>query len=169
MNPARLEAGLEQELHVSWYIVAYKLVTGFLELLFGLGILIVGPQALQAYRRLVSQELLESPRDLLVIVSQRIVPYVLSRHYSLSVFLILLGLAKIAGAIGLIYRKNWGVDLLIGVTLLLLPFQLFNLTVRHSLPDLFYILLGLFIAMYLINFNPRAYSEKIIRHIRRSR
>jgi uncharacterized membrane protein len=168
MITGQLEKSLEKELHVSWLIVGYKMITGIAELVFGFGILFFGRGVLAIYHSLVSGELLENPRDLLVIMGQRVIPYVFAHNHSLSFFLIMVGLAKVIGAVGLIYKKDWGVDLLIGVTLLFLPFQVWNFVIHHSVPDLVYLLLGIFISLYLINFKPREYSARVLKKMRGS-
>jgi uncharacterized membrane protein len=166
MNTRQLEKSLERELHVSFYIVAYKFISGFLELILGMGILFFEKNVLAVYHSLVIRELLEDPRDFLVSISQKIIPYVLTRNRTLSIFLILIGLVKVIGAVGLIYKKDWGVDLLIVITLFFIPFQLWNVFNKHSLPDLIYLVLGIFISLYLINFKPGEYSTKFMEKIK---
>jgi len=94
-------------------------------------------------------------------MTRNAIPNVLTHHTFLVIYLILLGSAKIAGAIGLIYKKNWGVDLLVGLTLLMLPFQLFRLFLYPSIADFIYISVGLFVSMYLINFKPHAWARRV--------
>ncbi len=73
-----------------------------------------------------------------------------------------LGLAKIAGAVGLVYKKNWGVDLLVGLTVIILPFQLINLVVHPSFFDFLYLLIGIGIALYLTRFKPHAWVSRVL-------
>jgi uncharacterized membrane protein (DUF2068 family) len=72
-----------------------------------------------------------------------------------------LGGAKVAGAIGLIFKQNWGVDLLVGLTIIMLPFQIVRLVVHPSLIESSYVVIGFFIAMYLINFHPHQWVKRI--------
>lgn len=162
-----LEQKIEEEFHVSRYIIAYKLGLGLIELVLGLGIIIMREKALEFYNNFKSIQLLEDPRDLLLTVTEKVIPYIFANQVYIIFFLIVLGLVKIVGAIGLIYRKHWGVDLLVGLTALMLPFQFYNLIFEHSIPDLFYIIFGILIALYLINFQPQEYAVKLKHRIKR--
>lgn len=157
---------IEKEYHVSWYIVVYKLLFGLTEFILGLGIALFGKAALHWYAIYIAQELSEDPHDLLVRLTQGIVPNILTHNTFLILYLILLGGAKIAGAIGLVYKQNWGVDLLVALTIIMLPFQIFQLLVHPSLPDFIYISVGLFIALYLVNFDPQKWMKRMTRKIR---
>lgn len=162
MKLAQIEKTAEKEFHVSWFIIAYKLCFGFIEFLSGLGIAILGRQMLRLYRLDITRELFEDPHDLFARISQSIVPNLMVHRTSLVLTFILLGSAKIAGAIGLMYKKNWGVDLLVCLTMIMFPFQLVNLILHPSFFDLFYISLGLIIALYLIEFKPKAWISRIL-------
>jgi len=155
------EEQIEKEFHVSWYIVAYKLLFGLTEFLLGVSITFFGQTAIRWYRAYAAQELFEDPHDLLVRLTEGVIPNVLTHHTFLVLYLMLLGSAKIAGAIGLIYKQTWGVDLLVGLTIIMLPFQLVQLALHPSLPDFIYIGTGLFIALYLINFRPREWATRV--------
>jgi uncharacterized membrane protein len=161
------EEKIEQEFHVSWFIVGYKLVFGLVELLSGVGIAIFGKKLLDFYTAQLYLELSEDPHDLLATVSERFVPNLLAHHTSLVFYLVLLGAAKIAGAIGLMYKQHWGVDLLVGLTMLMFPFQMVNLVIHPSLSDGIYIVVGLLIALYLINYKPRQWARRMVRHVRK--
>lgn len=161
-----IEQKIEEEYHVSWYIVAYKLLFGIGEFLLGLGITIFGRVALRWYEVYRFQELSEDPHDLLVRLTEGVVPNVLTHHVYLVIYLLILGGAKIAGAIGLIYKRNWGADLLIGLTLVMLPFQVVQLLLHPSLPDFLYIVIGLVIALYLVNFRPQDWAKRMAKKIK---
>lgn len=148
------EQNIENEYHISWYIIAYKLLFGFSEFVLGIGIVFFGSRGLQMYQIFARNELSEDPHDLLVHLTEGIVPGLLTHSSFLALYLIVLGGAKIAGAIGLIYKQNWGVDLLVSLTLLMLPFEVIQLIRQPSFPGLVYIAVALFIAFYLINFRP---------------
>lgn len=161
MNLSGAEQEIEKEYHVSWYIIAYKGMFGLVEFLFGVGITFFGRQVLTWYRVFSARELSEDPHDLLVRLSENIVPNVLARHSFLALYLLLLGGAKIAGAIGLVYRKNWGIDLLVFMTICMFPFQFVRLLLHPSIADFLYIFVGIFIALYLINFKPHAWVRRM--------
>lgn len=154
-------------MRASHYIIIYKFTWGVIELLLGLGILFFGRSALFVYTRFASRELLEDPHDLLISFTRSLAPYVLYHRVYLIAYLTLFGLIKIIGAVGLVYDQMWGVDLLLVLTILLLPFQLYNLIFHHSLPDLIYVIIGLLIAMYLVNFHPRYYVSQLKRRYSR--
>lgn len=162
-----LEEQIEKEYHVSWYIIAYKFAFGLVEFLLGAGVTLFGRKALIWYRAYAIQELSEDPHDLLVRLTQSIVPNVLTHRTTLAIYLIVLGVAKIAGAIGLMYKRNWGADLLVVITLIMFPFQFVALIRHPSAPDFFYIFIGLFIAFYLINFHPREWTRHIVHRVTR--
>ena len=163
------EEQIEKTYHVSWYIIAYKLLFGLTEFLLGLGIAFFGKTALFWYRFYATQELSEDPHDLLVHITAGIIPNLLAHHTFLVFYLLVLGSAKIAGAIGLIYKQHWGVDLLVGITILMLPFQLVQLIRHPSVFDCLYITIGLFIALYLINFRPDEWASRMAKHIKRKK
>lgn len=156
----------EKEYHVSWYIIAYKLLFGIVEFLLGLGVTIYGRVALRWYEVYRFQELSEDPHDLLVRLTEGVVPNVLAHHTFLAIYLIILGGAKIAGAVGLINKRNWGADLLIGLTLIMLPFQVVQLLIHPSLADFLYILIGLVIALYLVNFRPQEWAKRMVKTVK---
>lgn len=161
-----MEENLEKEFHVSWYIIVYKLIFGLIEFLLGLGLVLAKSVVLPWYRNLASQELLEDPHDLLIRVTRQVIPFILTHRGFLVFYLLLLGSAKIAGAIGLMYKKNWGVDLLVGLTALLFPFQVYQLIRRFSLAEFSYLVVGLLIALYLVNFKPKKYAKSLMDKLR---
>jgi uncharacterized membrane protein len=167
MNGFAAEERIEKEFHVSWYIVVYKMLFGLTEFLLGAGITVFGRAALHWYRIVAAQELSEDPHDVLVRLTERVVPNMLTHSTFIALYLVLLGAAKIAGAIGLIYKQNWGVDLLVGLTFIMLPFQLVQLVMHPSLLDFLYIVTGLLIALYLVNFHPRQWATRVSKRVRR--
>lgn len=160
------EQRIEKKYHISWYIVAYKFLFGFIEFLFGIGITLYGRIALGWYRTFAATELAEDPHDLLVRFTEGVVPNILMHHTFLAIYLIALGLAKIAGAVGLMYKQHWGVDLLVALTFLMFPFQFIRLLMHPSLPDFLYIGIGIFIALYLIEFRPHEWAKRVTSKIR---
>jgi uncharacterized membrane protein len=152
---------------VSWYVIIYKLLFGLIEFLGGLATWLKGSQLSQIYYQYITSELSEDPHDLLARLSVKVIPNLLTHHITLILYLLLLGGAKIAGAIGLIYRQNWGVDLLVGLTLILLPFQLVDFILHPSIFSVLYIVLGVFIALYLVEFKPGAWISRRLRWFQR--
>jgi uncharacterized membrane protein len=162
MKPREKDPQIKEEFHASWYIIFYKLTFGLIELITGLGITFFGKRILKTFTLQISQELSEDPHDLLAHLSMRVVPHIFTHNTYLILYLIILGSVKIAGAIGLIYKQNWGVDLLVGLTVLMFPFQLINLLIHPSIFDLIYITVGLLIALYLIEFKPKAWISRVL-------
>ncbi|MCL5675544.1 MAG: DUF2127 domain-containing protein [Patescibacteria group bacterium] len=165
MKPDKFEQTVENAYHVSWYIIAYKLLVGVLEFGAGVSIAVFGNQLVSLYGRLIAGELTEEPHDLFITISERIVPNLFTHNTVLLIYLILLGSVKIAGAIGLIYRKNWGVDLLVGLSIVLLPFQLVSFVTHPNIMDAIYILVGVFIVFYLTEFSPKAWISRFVLRI----
>lgn len=168
MKPISAEEHIEAEFHVSWYIIAYKFLFGLIEFLLGIGITLFGRNALHWYRVYAAQELSEEPHDLLVRLTSGVVPHVLTHSTFLALYLLILGGAKIAGAVGLMRKENWGVDLLVALTILMFPFQFIRLLIHPSLADFLYIFIGIFIALYLINFRPHEWAARMATKVKRS-
>ena len=166
MKIFRNEELIEKEFHVSVYILVYKFTLGIIEFLAGLAIALFGSKIYTVYQTSLIKELSEDPHDLLARISENFVPNVLTHSTYIVVYLIVLGLAKILGAIGLIYKQNWGVDLLVGLTILMAPFQIVNLIIHPNLFDLIYLIIGLLIALYLIEFRPKAWISRVLQFIK---
>jgi uncharacterized membrane protein len=156
------EQEIENEFHISIYIVVYKLLLGVLEFGAGLTIVFFGSRIYQLYQSSLLKELSEDPHDLLAHLSESVVPNVLMHNTYVVLYLIVLGLAKMVGAIGLVYKQNWGVDLLVILTILMAPFQIAQLIVHPQVFDLIYLVVALLVALYLIEFRPRAWISRMI-------
>jgi uncharacterized membrane protein (DUF2068 family) len=163
MNIFHREEEIEKEFHVSIYIIVYKFLMGLVELAAGIAVAFFGAKLYQLYQTSVIKELSEEPHDLIARTSMSIVPGLFAHHTYVVITFFVLGLAKMAGAIGLVYKQNWGVDLLVGLTMIMAPFQIFNLVRHPNFVDLVYLLVGLLIALYLIEFRPRAWISRISR------
>lgn len=162
MDLQKIEKQAENEFYVSWYIILYKLSLGVIEFVVGVGLALFGSHMMSLYLSYSARELSEDPHDMLVRFSEHLIPQLFTHNTYLIFYLIMLGIAKIAGSIGLIYKQNWGVDLLVVLTAILLPFQIVNLIFHPSILDVVYIALGLFIALYLIEFKPKAWVSRIL-------
>ncbi len=162
LKPFPREQQIENEFHVSIYIVVYKFLLGTLEFAGGLILGLAGSRLYQLYQASLLKELTEDPHDLLARLSESVVPGVLTHSTYVVIYLIVLGLAKMVGAVGLIYKQNWGVDLLVVLTILMAPFQVVNLFFHPHIFDVLYLVVGLLIALYLIEFRPRAWISRLI-------
>ncbi len=144
-------------LYIATYIIIYKLFLGIVELILGLGIILFQKNFLSIYDSFKSQELLEDPHDLLVKAAEYIIPFILEHHIYIIIILMLLGIVKIIGSIGLLYRQHWGLDLLVVLTFLLLPFQSYSLIIHPSSYKIIYFSINALIALYLVEFKPKNY------------
>ncbi len=156
------EEALEKQYHVSIYIVIYKFVLGVLEFSLGIVVTVFGAELYRSIQSSLLRELSEDPHDLLARLAESIVPNLLTHHTFVVLSLLLLGVAKMAGAIGLIYKQNWGVDLLVGLTLIMAPFQIVSLILHPHVFDALYLLVGLVIALYLVEFRPKAWISRVL-------
>lgn len=157
MRNKGFEDKLEKEFHVSRAIIVYKFVAGIIELALGFGILFGGKKILEIYQNFKSDELLENPHDILVFILEKIIPYIFEHHIYFVLILLALGFVKVFGAIGLLYKKHWGLDLLVALTLILLPVDGFSILIHFTWGKLIYFLLNIFISLFLVNFNPKGY------------
>jgi uncharacterized membrane protein len=162
MSIRKTEEEIEREFHVSWWIIIYKLFFGIVEAGAGILLIIFGQKLLNMYNTSVALELFEDPHDLLANISQSFVPGLLAQSTIIVIYLMILGGAKIAGAIGLINKQNWGVDLLVGLTIILFPFQIADMIISFSLFKVLYVVVGLLIALYLVEFKPKAWISKML-------
>ncbi len=156
------EEALEAEFHVSIYIVVYKFLLGIIEFSMGIVVAAFGAEIYRSLQSSLLRELSEDPHDLLARVAESIVPNVLTHNTFVVISLIVLGLAKMAGAVGLIYKENWGVDLLVGLTIVMAPFQIVSLVLHPRVFDTLYLVVGLVIALYLVEFRPKAWISRIL-------
>lgn len=157
---------IEEEYHVSQVIIIYKFILGFFELLLGLGILFGGKQILDLYENFKSQEILEDPHDLLITVVEKLVPFILHHQTFIIFALVALGIVKMIGSVGLWQRKHWGLDLLVGLTIILLPFELYQLFPKPTLLKLSYFLINILIALYLVEFKPKDYFTRLKKRVK---
>ncbi len=156
------EQEIENEFHVSIYIVVYKFLLGLFEFGSGVTIGLFGSRIYQYYQASLLKELSEDPHDVLARLSEMVVPNLLTHSGFVVIYLLVLGLAKMIGAIGLIYKQNWGVDLLVVLTILMAPFQIVGLIIHPHILDLLYLVMGLLIALYLIEFKPKAWISRML-------
>lgn len=155
-------------IHISKTVIIYKFVTGVIELILGLGILFFGRNIARIYVQYEIREFLEDPHDILIAVTDKVVaPLVIHHRVYLMFFLIVLGITKIIAAIGLLYKKEWGLDLLIGLFIILLPFDIFTLFSHPTFLKAIYFLLNVFIALYLIEFKPHTYFLRYIKFFKK--
>lgn len=152
---------VENQYHISRYIIIYKFILGLFEVVLGAGIIIYGKKIFQLYLDFRNNELFEDPHDLLALILEKFVPYIFAHRGYVIFILLLLGISKMAGALGLWFRKPWGLDILVIVTIILLPFESYSILTHPTLTKLSYFIINLFIALYLVNFKPKDYFTKL--------
>ncbi len=159
---AQQEEALETQYHVSIYIIIYKFLLGIMEFSLGIVVGVFGSEIYRSVQNSLLRELSEDPHDLLARIAEAIVPNVLTHNTVVVASLLVLGVAKMAGAIGLIYKQNWGVDLLVGLTIIMAPFQIVSLVLHPRVFDTLYLLVGFVIALYLVEFRPKAWISRVL-------
>ena len=156
------------EIRVARYIIVYKFLLGLFETVLGAGMIVFGKTIFDMYVNFRNNELFEDPHDFLALMVEKIVPYLLMHRGWVVFILLLLGITKMVGAVGLWYRKHWGLDILIVVTIGLLPFEIYALLIHPSLTKSAYFIANLFIALYLVKFNPKGYFTNLKQRIKPS-
>lgn len=147
----------ESTKEVSTLIIAYKLISGILEIFLGFGMMLFDKRIFQLYRNFRAQELLEDPHDILARLLQAIMPTLIQHRVYIISLLLLFGVVKIIGAIGLQLKKEWGLDVLVGLFVFLFPFDLYYFITSPSAAKLIYLVINTFIALYLVQFRPHEY------------
>ncbi len=157
-----------EEQEVSYVIVGYKIISGIFEVLFAIALAFFRRPIYHWYLRMSTQELFEDPHDLLARTFQTIVPVVNQHRIYLIFLLSILGVTKVIGAIGILRRKEWGLDLMVGLFVFLLPFDLYNLITHPSILKCVYLVINSIIVLYLVRHRTHYYVKKI-RHALRSK
>ncbi len=146
---------------ISNLIIAYEFALGLIEVVIGFGVAIFGNRVIQAYQSLRDTDILGEQHDLLVDALQKIVPYVSAHKFYIIVLLSALGLVKIISSIGLWMGKEWGKHLLIGLLVVLIPFDLAGIIIHMTLLDLAYLIIDVLIILYMTGFKPHHYFLEI--------
>ena len=153
--------------HVSPVIIYYKLLTGIVELLFGLGFLFLGRNIATLYARYAIKEFLEDPHDIFITLVQKIAPTLVHYHTYLIVTMIVFGVVKTIGAIALFFDKEWGLDILVLFFFIMLPFDLYTLFSLPTMTKTLYFLVNVLITLYLVEFKPHMVIKKYVKHLRK--
>lgn len=155
------------ESQVSNVVVLYKFATGLLEFILGLNILFFGKNIARIYTNYKLNELLEDPHDLFIRIVEKITPIFLNYHTYLMVTLIVFGLVKIVGAIGLFRNKEWGLDILVIFFFIMLPYDIYTFFSHATLLKILYFFINVLITLYLIEFKPHTYFWKYIKYLKK--
>lgn len=123
---------------------------GVVETALGVGILIYGNRLYRFYLSLQDSDILVHPNNLLVEITENVIPNLFHRRYYIVSLLLLLGLTKLVTSIGLSRHHLWASYALSFLVVLLLPFEFGGLLLGFSLYKLAYFILNLTIAIYLL-------------------
>ena len=153
---------------VSPAIIGYKFALGIIELLLGIGILLLDGKVLAIYRILHSFEFFDDPNDLFIRILGVLIPYIVQHRIAIILILFFIGMVKIVSCIAIWMDKTWGVHLLLLLMLVLLPFDLFdlfrNLFQGHiSLGSIILNAINIWIVLSLTHYNPFEYFNKLDR------
>ncbi len=148
---------------VSALIIGYEFALGLIETLLGLGIVFFGKAVIAQYQTLRDSEFLNEGHDLLVDLLQKVIPYVSDHRVYVSVLLLALGLVKIASSIGLWMGKKWGKHLMIGLLVVLIPFDVVGILKHPKLLELIYLLIDVLIILFMTGFKPHHYFLEVKR------
>jgi uncharacterized membrane protein len=115
-------------------IVVFKLVTGGAELVVGSALLFLSGSGLRTIiDRLTAAERLQDPGDPVVSFVYDHLHSLLSDKATVGAALLVLGLVKVIGAIGLLRHKPWAYYLLLAMVVLLVPVDTVHLIGHFSL------------------------------------
>lgn len=154
---------------ISKIIIFYKLITGLIELVLGLSILFFGKNISRIYANYKLSEFLEDPHDLLINIVGKITPIFIHYHVYFMIILIVFGAVKLISAIGLLYRKDWGLDLLVLFFFLMLPLDAYTLFSHPTFLKTVYFTINTLIILYLIEFRPHTYFWKYVKYLKKKR
>lgn len=130
-------------------VILYELFTGILESATGLGLIIFKEEIQEFYVNLRDTGFLDSYHRFFTDLLSRLIPFVVDHHIFIGIFLVCLGLGKLVSGVGLMYRQLWAEHLLIGLLLVFLPLDFFELLRHPSLVKIMFILTNLLIVLYL--------------------
>jgi uncharacterized membrane protein (DUF2068 family) len=153
--------------HVSRIVIIYKFLLGLLEVLLGVGIFFFGDLLYEVYLNFRNSELLEEPHDFIALITEKLIPYLFAHQGYIVLILIFLGVTKMVGCVGLWYKKQWGLDILMAVTVFLLPFEIYAVIAHPTYSKVTFFLVNLFIAFYLVNFRPGDYFKDVQKRVRK--
>jgi uncharacterized membrane protein len=138
---------------IRWGVIVFKLVTGGAELGAGTLLLVLGRTGLaNLVDSLTSHERAVDPADPVVHFVERHLPSVLSHEVAIAIALLLLGAAKVTGAIGLIRRRPWAYWLLVALLVLVVPFDAHHLITKPHLGSAILAVLNVAVLVVLIVF-----------------
>jgi uncharacterized membrane protein len=133
------------------WLVNFKGIFGIVELIIGIGLLLVGPKALNKYMLwLVEFEPFDRPSRIIDTTTQFVANHVLgSLHMLIALYMIVHGLVAIAVIIALVHKKMWAFPLAGIVLALFIVYQIYRLALAFSLVLLIFTLIDTAIMFFL--------------------
>jgi uncharacterized membrane protein len=129
--------------HLRLLIASYKIVTGTAEIVFASLLLFLSSEGLQnIVDGFTAEEGREDPSDLIVLFVQHHLPDILSGKGVFAIALLTLGVLKVIGGIGFVFKKDWGFWLVVALLAVLLPADVRELVIRPGVG------LGLFVLLH---------------------
>ncbi len=133
------------------FLVYFKGLFGIIELIIGLGLLLVGPKALNKYMLLLVEfEPFDKPSRVIDTTTQFIANHVLgSLHLLIALYMIVHGLVFIAVVIALVHKKLWAFPTAGILLALFIVYQIYRLALAFSLILLIFTLIDIAIMFFL--------------------
>lgn len=127
----------------------YEIITGLFESTIGIGLMLYEQKMFRLYIELRYSGFFGSYHDLVISLTEKFIPYILSHRLFVGVFLVLIGIIKIISAFGLIYKKHWANSLLTGLLVIFLPFDIAGIVHHPSALKILFFLINLLLILYL--------------------
>ena len=141
-------------------IIFYEMLMGLAELLFGTSLILFGEKTYVIYREARINELLEDPHDLMIQITDRLMPFVIEYRWYVAFFLVALGAIKSISGIGMLKEKPWGLYTLIAIVLFLLPFELYEMINQPSISRIVFFSINLMVSVYLLKYRSKLMEPK---------
>ncbi len=141
--------------------IFYKILLGIIEFIFGLGLLVLGLQLYEMFNRFINTHAIQDSDDIFLIITNQYVPILLQHRYLISIIFLALGLSKIMGGLGMLYRKVWAKHLLISFMLAFIPYDLVGFIRSPTLFEAVYLVFSIVLVLYFMDFRPRQYWHEV--------
>jgi hypothetical protein len=135
---------------LGYALMAYKGLLGLGEVAVGLLVSMPFLDTVALFRRLSAEELREDPGDRLVGFLSRHLPSLMAHRGTVAAALLVLGVAKVAAAIGLYNGKEWGRYLLAALVVALLPLDVRAALLHPRAGQLIVLAVNMVVALVLI-------------------
>ncbi len=131
------------------FVVFYELVSGFVGMVIGIGLAIFGEEIQDIYLSFRDAGVLDHPHNAMIGIVQKYAPFLIGHYLFVGIYLVLVGVFKLTGGVGLMYRKKWADNMLVGLLLLFLPLDIWSLFHHPSITRVLFIFTNIVIIVYL--------------------